>query len=105
MKYPGQTMRITLALSIFAGLILAPDKTPPPPPRPGLTLTPSAFADGAEIPPKYTQSHPNPISPKLDWTNVPANTVSFVFLMHDPNVAIQQKLAHVLHQLRSTISP
>ncbi len=96
-------MRITLALSIFAGLILAQDKTPPPPPRPGLTLTTSAFADGAEIPAKYTQSDPNPISPKLDWTNVPANTVSFVLIMHDPDVAIQKKIEDVLHWMAFNI--
>ena len=97
-------MRITLALSVFAGLILAQEqKAPPPPARPGLTLTTSAFADGAEIPAKYTQSDPNPISPKLDWTNVPPNTASFVLIMHDPDVAIQKKAEDVLHWMAFNI--
>src|SRR5258708_7032106 len=92
------TMRITLALTIFAALAVAQDqKAPPPPARPGLTLTTPAFADGGEIPAKFTQSDPNPISPKLDWINVPANTVSFVLIMHDPDVAIQKKIEDVLH--------
>jgi len=69
------------------------------PATPGLTITTTAFADGAEIPAKYTQSSPTPISPKLEWTHVPANTVSFVLLMHDPDVAIAKNNNDVLHWL------
>jgi len=29
------------------------------------------------IPARFRQAVPAPISPKLDWTNVPANTVTF----------------------------
>src|SRR5215831_19128520 len=49
---------------------------------PGLTLTTPAFADGGEIPAKFTQSDPKPISPRLQWTNVPANTITFALIMH-----------------------
>ncbi len=53
-------------LCVFALAGLAAAQTPPKAaPGPGLTLTTTAFADGAEIPPRYTQSVPNPISPKL----------------------------------------
>src|SRR5205823_11307526 len=69
------------------------------PAGPGMALTTTAFADGAEIPPKYTQSVPDPISPRLDWTNVPAGTASFALIMHDPDVAIQRKTGDVLHWL------
>jgi Raf kinase inhibitor-like YbhB/YbcL family protein len=51
------------------------------------------------IPAKFTQSDPKPVSPHLQWTHVPANTVSFVLIMHDPDVAIQKKTDDVLHWL------
>ena len=69
------------------------------PAGPGLTLTTTAFADGAEIPGKYTQSVPEPVSPKLEWTNVPANITSFALILHDPDVAMQKKTGDVLHWL------
>ena len=66
---------------------------------PGLTLSSPAFEDGGIIPNKYTQADPKPVSPALKWTNVPANTVSFVLLFHDPDVALQRKLDDVTHGL------
>jgi Raf kinase inhibitor-like YbhB/YbcL family protein len=69
------------------------------PAGPGLTLIAPAFADGGEIPKKFTQADANPVSPKLEWTNVPANTVTFVLLLHDPDVALQRKVDDALHWL------
>ena len=73
------------------------------PAAPGMTLTTAAFADGSEIPGKYTQSVPSPVSPSLEWSNVPANVASFVLLMHDPDVAVQKKTDDVLHWLMVNI--
>ena len=103
-----RTTQFTLsAILLTAGLspVMPQDKGAPgkAPPRPGLTLTTTAFADGAEIPGKYTQSDPSPVSPKLEWTNVPPNTVSFVLIMHDPDVAIQRKTDDVLHWMAFNI--
>ena len=55
---------------------------PAAPAAPPLTLSTTAFADGTDIPAKYTQAG-NQTSPALNWTNVPAGTVTFVLHMHD----------------------
>jgi len=96
-------MRIGYALGIgtvlLAGAAVAQDAVKKAPAGPGLTLTTPAFADGAEIPARFTQSDPKPVSPRLQWTNVPANTVDFALIMHDPDAAPQRKTDDVLHWL------
>lgn len=74
-----------------------------PPPKPGLTLTTMAFEDGGVIPPKYTQSSPSPVAPDLEWTNVPANTMSFVLILHDPDTAVRKGTDDVLHWMAFNI--
>jgi Raf kinase inhibitor-like YbhB/YbcL family protein len=96
-------MRVTgisaICAMLFTGAAMAQDAAKKAPTGPGLMLTTPAFADGAEIPAKFTQSDPKPISPQLQWTNVPANTASFALIMHDPDVAVQRKTDDVLHWL------
>ena len=101
-------MALTIFVLLFAagfGSMVAQNKGTAGrgPAGPGMTLTTPAFSDGAEIPAKYTQSDPNPVSPKLQWTNVPANTVSFVLIMHDPDVALQRSTNDQLHWLMFNI--
>jgi hypothetical protein len=73
------------------------------PAKPGLTLTTPAFEDGGVIPNKYTQASPMPVSPELDWTNVPAGTQSFILLLHDPDVAMGKKTDDVTHWMAFNI--
>jgi Raf kinase inhibitor-like YbhB/YbcL family protein len=103
MKSTLTVTTLTLLLAVFTGLAPAQDKATPPPARPGLTVTTAAFADGGEIPKKFTQSDPSPVSPKLEWTNVPPGTVSFALIFHDPDVAIQKKVEDVLHWMAFNI--
>jgi Raf kinase inhibitor-like YbhB/YbcL family protein len=68
------------------------------PPRPALTLTTTAFADGTQIPAKYTQAGEQ-VSPALTWTNVPQGTQSFVLHMRDPDVARNRTTEDQVHWL------
>src|ERR1700733_6779977 len=86
-------------LAASLGTAFAQPKAGGPPPGPGLTPPSPDFEDGGVIPSKFTQSDPNAVSPKLDWTHVPPNTVSFALILHDPDVALQRKTDDVLHWL------
>ena len=88
---------ILLAAAVTSAVAQDKGKGKGGPAGPGLTLTTSAFADGSEIPPRYTQSDPNAVSPKLEWANVPPNTATFALILHDPDVALQRKADDVLH--------
>jgi Raf kinase inhibitor-like YbhB/YbcL family protein len=108
-------MRITRTIAIGSMLLAAMigvslAQGPPPgagakkgPPQPGLALTSPDFEDGAVIPDKFTQKDSNPVSPKLEWTNVPKGTVSFTLLMHDPDVAMGKKTDDVTHWMAFNI--
>jgi Raf kinase inhibitor-like YbhB/YbcL family protein len=105
-------MRFTQILTTCAILAIsitgsAPAKAQAPPAAapavPGLTLTSPAFEDGSVIPGKFTQSVTDFVSPKLQWTNVPPNTVSFVLIAHDPDTALEKKVADVLHWMAFNI--
>ena len=73
--------------------------TPPPGPQappgrgggrgaiPVMTLTSQAWADGGQIPAKYSQVG-GEFSPPLSWSSVPEGTASFVLIVHDVDAAI-----------------
>lgn len=91
----------TIMLTGAGGIASA--QAPAAPPTP-MTLASSAFADGGVIPDKYTQaSASTPVSPTLSWDNVPAGTVSFALIMHDPDTAPNKGSADVLHWMAFNI--
>jgi Raf kinase inhibitor-like YbhB/YbcL family protein len=47
-----------------------------------MVMTVTGFADGADIPAKFTQAG-DQTSPAISWTNTPTGTVSFLLHMHD----------------------
>lgn len=105
-------MRLKRILTICAILAISSTVTsrakaqaPPAaaPAVPGLTISSTAFEDGSIIPGKFTQSVTEFVSPALQWTNVPPNTVSFVLIMHDPDAALEKKTTDVLHWMAFNI--
>jgi Raf kinase inhibitor-like YbhB/YbcL family protein len=52
------------------------------PPRKPMVMTLTAFADGSDIPAKYTQAG-DETSPGITWTDTPAGTVTFLLSVHD----------------------
>jgi len=63
-----------------------------------LTMTITAFADGTDIPVKYTAAG-TATSPEITWTNVPAGTMSFVLHMHDLEASRNHTTEDMLHWL------
>jgi len=88
-------------LALAVGAALAQDKgkggAPKAPPTPGMALSSPDFEDGGVIPDKYTQAVPMPVSPRLVFGNVPAGTMSFALIMHDPDNALNKGTDDVLH--------
>jgi Raf kinase inhibitor-like YbhB/YbcL family protein len=99
-------MRLT-ALALVSALTASTSlsgQQAPPAAAPALTLTTTAWADGTDIPLKYTQATPTQgqpmgVSPALSWTNVPTGTRSFVLHMLDPDAALNRGTATQVHWL------
>lgn len=77
---------ILIVLLSFGTLSLARAQAPTPASL--MSLSTTAFADGAIIPVKFSQAAPGAApgegtSPALKWSDVPAGTQSFVLHMHD----------------------
>jgi hypothetical protein len=81
-----------LALSMNAAHAQARGGQAPP----AMLLTTSAWADGQQIPVRYTQAGEQ-VSPELKWTNAPAGTQSFVVNMLDPDVALLKSPEAMVH--------
>jgi Raf kinase inhibitor-like YbhB/YbcL family protein len=75
-----------LAVFVFAAAINSGAQAPggqggAPAAKP-MVLTIPGFADGTDIPVKYTQAGEQ-TSPAINWTNTPPGTVTFLLHMHD----------------------
>ncbi|HKT36243.1 MAG TPA: YbhB/YbcL family Raf kinase inhibitor-like protein [Nitrospira sp.] len=61
-----------------------------------LTMTITGFADGSDIPLKYTAAG-SQTSPEITWINTPAGTVTFLLHMHDMDVSRNHTTDDQLH--------
>jgi len=82
----------TITTLVVASAISSGVLTAQAPPAPPMTMTVAGFADGGQIPVKFSQAAPGVppgegLSPAITWTNVPAGTQSFVLNMRDMDVA------------------
>ena len=85
---------ITISLTLLAGaeaFQAGQARSGAGPAAPALTLTVAGFADGGQIPVKFTQAAPGVAtgegtSPAITWSNTPAGTQSFILNMHDMDV-------------------
>ena len=90
MRWAVSAIALTIAIPISAQQPGAQRGGNPPPPA--MVLTVSGFADGADIPVKFSQAAPGVatgegLSPAISWTNVPAGTQSFFLNMRDMDVS------------------
>jgi Raf kinase inhibitor-like YbhB/YbcL family protein len=68
--------------------------------EPQLTLMIPAFADGSNLPAKYScKNAPAGVSPQIKWINVPAGTQSFAIMLHDPDRRPRGGVYDILHWL------
>jgi Raf kinase inhibitor-like YbhB/YbcL family protein len=72
---------------------LGPGANRPPP----LMLSSSVLKDGGVVPDKYSGASQAPMVPPLSWTNTPANTQSFVLIIHDVDVVMGRGLGDNPH--------
>jgi hypothetical protein len=90
MQVPQRFLTSTIVLLLATPL--AAQQRSGAPAAPPMTMTVAGFADGGQIPVKYSQAAPGVavgegLSPAITWANAPAGTQSFVLNMHDMEVA------------------
>ncbi|MGE3275939.1 MAG: YbhB/YbcL family Raf kinase inhibitor-like protein [Vicinamibacterales bacterium] len=83
---------------VVAGLLQVGIEAQQAPRPPAMRLTTTGWADGDDIPVKFSQAGEQ-VSPPLTWTNVPPGTRSFVLNMRDPDVARNKGTEDQVHWL------
>jgi Raf kinase inhibitor-like YbhB/YbcL family protein len=105
-------LRLAFCLSLLGCAVLygeqrgAPGSAPPPGDRGAggrggvqvMTLATAAWADGGQIPARYTQGGDQE-SPPFTWSNVPDGVSSFVLIAHDVDAAAGSGTDDMLHWL------
>ncbi len=98
-----------LALSLSASVAFAQAPAAPPA-APRMVLTVSGFADGGQIPVKFSQAAPGVaagegLSPAISWTNTPSAAKSLVLHMRDMEGVRNKTTEDQLHWLVWNMKP
>ena len=92
-------LAVLVMMFVPAAMVAAHAQTPQaPPPQKHLIMTITGFADGSDIPLKYTQAGTQ-TSPEITWVNAPAGTVTFLLHMHDADFSRNHTTDDQLHWL------
>ncbi len=92
-------LSVVIIMLVSTVMVAAQTQTAPgTPPQKHLIMTISAFAEGSDIPLKYTQSG-SQTSPEITWINTPPGTVTFLLHMHDMDVSRNHTTDDQLHWL------
>jgi Raf kinase inhibitor-like YbhB/YbcL family protein len=86
---------VTSVLAVTAAAQTAGQAAPAPPP---LTMSIAGFADGTDIPVRFTQAG-GQTSPAITWSNTPAGTATFLLHMHDMEASRNRTTDDQLHWL------
>src|SRR4030042_640430 len=92
------SLLLITSLTIGGCAIPATPEASPVASNTGFAITSSAFAEGAEIPVKYSCDGQN-ISPPLDWSQEPAGTASFALIVEDSDAPIKNFTHWVIFNL------
>ena len=93
MQLPRFIAFCTMTSMIGSGHALAQNAPNIPP----MAVSSPAFTDGGVIPDRYTLASDTPVSPALNWENVPTGVVSFALIMHDPDSVTNNSSSDFLH--------
>jgi Raf kinase inhibitor-like YbhB/YbcL family protein len=96
-----------MAMRLFRSALLLPVLLCAQAPAP-MTMTVTGFADGGQIPVKFSQAAPGAApgegtSPAISWANAPAGTQSFFLHMHDLDLARNKTTDDQPHWVRWNI--
>ena len=98
MKVMQPLVAVTLLCAAFAVPAHARQANRTATPAPQLKMTVSGYSDGGDIPVKYTcAAKADMVSPMIEWSDAPKDTVSFALILHDADAHPRKGISDVSH--------
>jgi Raf kinase inhibitor-like YbhB/YbcL family protein len=93
----GVLLMMGVALAIAGAATTSAQQQGAAPPPSKFKLMSPAYTEGSMIPTQYSCADTNAGSPALQWSNPPANTMSFAVILHDTDGAPAKGSMDVTH--------